>query len=128
MDLWDYRNGNRNEVFDWSCELSATDRAALNQKLDMLERLDFNQAISLKLLAGPIRHSGHILKLRAHGDKALRPLLCRGPHVPLREYTLLCGAEERDSKLHPQGAVDKAIENRNRVREDKERRVKHERA
>jgi hypothetical protein len=30
--------------------------------------------------------------------------------------------------LHPQGAVDKAIENRNRVREDKERRVKHERA
>lgn len=127
MDLWDFINGKRNEFREWACELSVTDRAALNQKLDMLERLDFEQAISLKLLAGPIQHSGHILKLRAHGDKALRPLLCRGPHVPLREYTLLHGAEERDNRLHPQDVVNKAIENRKRVGEDKDRRVKHER-
>jgi hypothetical protein len=128
VELWDFNNGTRNEILEWTRKLSAVDRAALNQKLDMLQRLDFELAISLKLLAGPIPHSGHILKLRAHGDKALRPLLCRGPHVPLREYTLLRGAEERDSKLQPDGVVDKAIENRNHVGKDKRNRVKHERA
>ncbi len=128
MELWDFRNGDRNEIFAWAQRLSKRDRAALNQKLDLLERLDFEQAIGLKLLAGPIQHSGHILKLRASGDHALRPLLCRGPHVPLHEYTLLKGAKELDRKLEPPGVLDTAIENRSHVRKDKERRVKHERA
>jgi hypothetical protein len=111
----------------WAKDLSKRDQAALNQKLDLLEVLEFKQAIGLKLLVGPISKSGHILKLRARADKALRPLLCKGPHSPNSEYTLLVGADERDSQLHPAGALEKAQTNRQIVLEDAGRRVKHER-
>jgi hypothetical protein len=120
--------GDRNEILRWARDLSVRDRAALNQKLDMLEKLDYKQAIQLKLLAGPIHRSYHILKLRATGDSAMRPLLCRGPQAPLREYTLLRGATERDSKLEPPNCLEKAIENRVHVAADHTKRVEHERA
>ena len=125
--MWDFKGRSRNEILAWAQELSHRDRAALNQKLDFLEKLDFDQALSLKLLAGPVRGSGHILKLRAAADSALRPLLCRGPQAPFREYTLLKGAVERDWKLHPAGALERAIENRKIIQEDESRRTKHER-
>ena len=128
MELWDFKNGDRNEISAWAQNLSLRDRAALNQKLDLLERLDFEQAIGLKLLSGPINYSKHILKLRVMADSALRPLLCRGPIIPLSEYTLLAGAEERGWKLHPKTALDKAIRNRDRVTKDVTQRIKHERA
>jgi len=128
VDLWDYMNGKRNEILQWAQSLSVRDRAALNQKLDMLARLDFDQARQLQLLAGPIKKSGHILKLRVMGQSAMRPLLCRGPHAPRTEYTLLKGAAERDSVLHPPGALEKAMENREIVEQDKTKRVSHERA
>jgi hypothetical protein len=128
VELWDFKNGDRNEIAHWAKHLSGRDRAALNQKLDLLERLDFHQAIGLKLLAGPIKKTKHILKLRVTAEKAMRPLLCRGPIVPLGEYTLLAAAEERDWKLHPPGALDKAMDNRESVSKDATLRIRHERA
>jgi hypothetical protein len=129
MELWDYRNGQRNEILAWSKTLSSRDRAALNQKLDILERIDFDLAHGLKLLAGPVQKTGHVMKLRASGDTALRPLLCRGPAAPLGEYTLLRGAHERDRRFVPRNALDEARRNRERVRESPEDwRVQHERA
>jgi len=112
MELWDYKNGNRNEIHAWAKALSSRDRAALNQKLDILERIDFELAHGLKLLAGPIQKSGHVLKLRASGDTALSPLLCRGPNAPLGEYTLLQGAQIRDGQFCPKSAVEDARRNR----------------
>lgn len=129
MELWDYKSGDRNEILAWARKLSSRDRAALNQKLDMLERIDFDLAHGLKLLAGPIQKSGHVLKLRASGDTALRPLLCRGPHAPLREYTLLRGALEKGGRFEPRTAVDEARRNREMICESPaDRRIQHERA
>jgi hypothetical protein len=48
--------------------------------------------------------------------------------MPLGEYTLLAAAETRDWKLHPSGALDRAIQNREKVLHDITLRVKHERA
>jgi len=127
MKLWDFKDGSRNEILEWARHLSPRDRAALNQKLDLLERLDFTQAIGLKLLARPESKSQHILKLRVMCDTAMRPLLCRGPQFPLREYTLLKGASERDSRLHPPGVVETASRHRGLVENDETKRIGHER-
>jgi hypothetical protein len=115
MDLWDFHSRGRNEILLWSKDLSKRDRAALNQKLDLLSKLDFELAQGLKLLAGPIRKTRHVLKLRVFGDTALRPLLCRGPDSPYSEYTLLRGAKETDRGFVPQNAVEVATQNRRLV-------------
>lgn len=129
MRLWDYRNGERNEILLWTRKLSSRDRAALNQKLDILERIDFDLAHGLKLLAGPIHKTGHVLKLRASADTALRPLLCRGPQAPLSEYTLLRGAQEKDGRFEPRTAVEEARRNWQMVYDSPEAwRIHHERA
>lgn len=129
MKLWDYKNGDKNEILVWTRKLSSRDRAALNQKLDVLERIDFELAHGLKLLAGPIQKSGHVLKLRASADTFLRPLLCRGPLAPLSEYTLLRGALEKDGRFEPKTAVEEASRNREMVcGSPDDRRTHHERA
>jgi hypothetical protein len=75
----------------------------LNQKIDMLERS--GAELGPMLLAGPVksRKKGkvvpHIYKLRLNGDRALRPLLCKGPIDMDREFTLLLGAIEINSVL-----------------------------
>jgi hypothetical protein len=75
----------------------------LNQKIDMLERNGHN--LPPNLLAGPIKSKrnkklvSHIYKLRLNGDRALRPLLCKGPIEMDREYTMLLGAIEVNSVL-----------------------------
>jgi hypothetical protein len=56
----------------------------------------------------------------------LRPMLCRGPIDPDREYTLLLGAIEKGGRL-PKGAPQQAEENRLTVLNDSSRRVEHER-
>lgn len=66
-----------------------------NQKLDML--VVAGPALPPKLLAGPIYK--HIYKLIVHGDRMLRPFLCKGPFNTDTEYTLLLGAIEANGKL-----------------------------
>jgi len=67
----------------------------LNQKLDMLAIV--GPSLPPKLLAGPIHK--HIYKLIIHGDRMLRPMLCKGPVDMEAEYTLLLGAIEIGGKL-----------------------------
>jgi hypothetical protein len=111
--LWDFQSERgENQILRWvrRQRLTVRDRALLNQKLDRLVQIDFDLAISTKLLAGPIR--GNIYKLIIHGDVMLRPLLCRGPIELEGEYTLLLGAVERDWELAPANAVATAAANR----------------
>src|SRR5579864_856010 len=75
--------------------LSKRDLGQLALKLDMLALV--GPGLPPKLLAGPIHK--HIYKLIIHGDRMLRPFLCRGPFDMDREFTLLLGAIEANGKL-----------------------------
>jgi len=132
--LWDYLRGpGRNELQAWANQekLGLRERAQLNQKLDMLERVGFDTACSLKFLAGASGDHNHIFKLIVKSERMLRPMLCRGPVDPRGEATLLCGAVEKDSKLHPSTAADQAERHRQRLvsgpEPESEKRVAHER-
>lgn len=96
--------------------------ARLNQKLDLLRAS--GPDLPPSLLAGPI--DTHIYKLRVKAPRMqLRPLLCRGPLNMRAEFTLLFGAIERNNKLIPKNAIDKAIENRQILIQDNTRRRPH---
>jgi hypothetical protein len=77
--------------------------AKLNQKMDMLVTTE--PGLAPKLLAGPIKskkypkQQSHIYKLIIHGDRMLRPMLCRGPIDTDKEYTMLLGAIEKNNVL-----------------------------
>ena len=131
--LWDYlRNPTRNEMREWASKekLGVQERAQLNQKLDMLERVGFDKAYNLGFLAGTTGGFNHIFKLRVRSQRMLRPMLCRGPVDPHGEVTLLCGAIEKDFKLDPPDATGRAEEHRRVLLDDQsggKRRVAHER-
>lgn len=61
--------------------------------------------VSTGLLAGPIaskkepRMQSHIYKLVIHGQRMLRPMLCRGPVNTDAEFTMLIGAIEKGGVL-----------------------------
>jgi len=76
-------------------KLSRRDLGQLNQKLDML--VVAGPSLPPKLLAGPIYK--HVYKLIVHGERMLRPFLCKGPFNMDTEYTLLLGAIEANGKL-----------------------------
>ena len=127
--LWDFCSlAGRNLLRDWAEgeNLSARDRAVLDQKLDRLSQIDFGLARGTNLLHGPVNKKLHIYKIRAMGDKAMRPLLCRGPLAVEEEYTLLEGALERDGKWDPRDAPDRAAANWDVCRKPGRRTV-HER-
>lgn len=67
----------------------------------------------------------HIYKLRMNGDRALRPLLCKGPIDMDREHTLLLGAIEVNSVLDTDAEDAEAI--RSAILADEKRRMPHER-
>lgn len=104
-------------------KLSTKDRAKLNQRLDRLAQVEFEQAISTKLLNGPLRKE--IYKVKAHGQIMMRPLLCRGPFQKEAEYTLLVGAIEKNWKLEPSTCLGDAEDNRRTLLADKNRREAH---
>jgi hypothetical protein len=101
----------------------------LNQKIDMLEIN--GPGLPPQLLAGPIKSKrkpkmvSHIYKLRLNGDRALRPMLCKGPIEMEREFTMLIGAIEVG------GVLDKDAEEAEIIRSaiiaDKDLRKPHER-
>jgi len=135
MMIWDFLSPpprRENLIQRWAREdrLTVRDRARLNQKLDRLQQLEFDLAIHLHLLAGPVRKQRHIYKLVVYGDVMLRPMLCRGPlpeemHLA---YTLLLGAVEVGNRLQPDNAPAVAEERRQAVLEKpRERRQLHER-
>ena len=97
-DLYDFTNQRGGSLLqEWIEQerLSRRDVGQLHQKLDML--VVAGPSLPPKLLAGPIYK--HIYKLIIHGDRMLRPFLCKGPFNMETEFTLLLGAIEADRKL-----------------------------
>jgi len=128
--LWDYVHGpGRNEIQVWAKKqkLGVRERAQLNQKIDMLERVGFDVAYHLEFLAGTSGEFNHVFKLVVKSQRMLRPMLCRGPADPHREVTFLCGAIEKDFSLLPANAAEQAEERRQRLIAGLGRRIAHER-
>lgn len=122
--LWDFTNARRESVVkEWLTKERISRRAIgqLNQKLDLLAIN--GPSLPPKLLAGPIY--GHIYKLIIHGDRMLRPMLCKGPLNMEKEYTLLLGAIEANWKLDHDPVEAEA--NRQILIADPKRRRGHER-
>jgi hypothetical protein len=116
--LWDFLDArDRNVMKDWAkdSKLGVQERAQLNQKLDLVERLGFEKALQHKYLAGTSGDFNHIFKVIVKSQRMLRPMLCRGPFEIHEEITLLCGAIEKDFKLHPAHAADDAESRRARL-------------
>lgn len=105
----------------WRSTLTTRSMAQLDSKLHMLEISGPN--LGPKLLAGPIKKTGHIYKLKIHADVMLRPMLCRGPFEMDTEFTLLTGAKEIQGKLIPGPEV--ALANRAILLADSRRRKPH---
>jgi hypothetical protein len=83
--------------------ISERDRGQLVAKMDMLAL--YGHELPPGLLAGPIKSKrnrklqSHTYKLVIHGDKMLRPFLCKGPIDMEGEYTMLLGAIEVNFQL-----------------------------
>jgi hypothetical protein len=114
-------------IEEWAGPLSRRDRAALIQRLIQLMQMDRQVALDVHLIAGPLRGGGNLYKLKAKGDCQLRPHLCTGPKNHADEYTLLCGAVEKDGKLEPRNVQDRAVHNRGQLTPERnyDRRVEH---
>lgn len=125
-ELYDFAD-TRNEsvIATWisDCRLQRRDVGQLNQKLDMLRTN--GPALHPRLLAGPINRQAHIYKLIIHGQRMLRPMLCKGPFNMEEEYTLLLGAIETNFRLTPDPSA--ATQNRNVLLADRNRRIPNER-
>ena len=115
----------RNVMSVWATDsgLTKRDRGALNQKLDMLEMNGF--VLHPHLLAGPISKQKHIYKMVIHGQRMLRPMLCKGPFDMDSEFTLLLGAIEINFKLDHDPS--EATTNRCVLLDNPKRRKSHER-
>ncbi len=98
--------GNQSTIGLWldANAITDRDRGQLVQKMDMLAI--HGPDLPPGLLAGPIKSKrnrkmqSHIYKMRINGDKALRPMLCKGPIAMDTEYTMLIGAIEINSVLN----------------------------
>jgi hypothetical protein len=118
-------NKGRDVMQEWATDqgLTKRDRAQLNQKIDMLQLNGFD--LHPRLLAGPINKQKHIYKLIVHGQRMLRPMLCKGPFDMDSEFTFLLGAIEINFKLNHDPAT--ASQNRETLISNPTRRTAHER-
>lgn len=122
--LFDYTDKNgKNDIKTWTLELEKSQRAKLNAKLDMLALQ--GHELFPQVLTGT--DTPGILKLRVKGNVQLRPMLCQGPINHENEFTLLIGAIERDFRLIPEKADEKANERKTILIENPNRRCPHER-
>jgi len=110
-------------------KIAKRDIGQLNQKIDMLEQ--HGPDLPPKLLAGPIKSKrnkklvSHIYKLIIHGDRMLRPMLCKGPIDLPTEFTMLLGAIEVGGVLDTDSADAETV--RLNIIADKNLRKEHER-
>jgi hypothetical protein len=123
--VFDYRDERGcNAVKAWLESLQKPELTRLNKRIDLLQQIGDELCPGL---AGPLKESRHLYKIRINGDVAARLLLCKGPVNMGAEYTLLYGVVERDYKL-PFGAIEKAERFREQIiANSKDRRCKHER-
>lgn len=137
--LYDYVEANgQNPITGWINGLPKKYRARVNAKLGMLALYGDE---TLPGFVTSAVGSGSVKEVVINGDLALRLLLCRGPLDMGRngtngntgkkspwvapEYTLLCGAEERDSRYVPRDAVMQAEGRRQVILNNPDRRVPH---
>jgi hypothetical protein len=105
---------------DWYGRLQRRVQAKLDAKIDMLAQ--HGEILNPSVLSPtPVRG---IMELCVTGRVTLRPMVCRGPVRPREEYTLLCGAVERDSKYVPRNAAEIAERYRDEIKADPGRRRK----
>ncbi len=124
FDLYDYlAHNSTNDFKEWTNSLEKRDRAKLNAKLDMLEKN--GPDLFPHVLTGT--NTPGIQKLRVKGKVHLRPMLCAGPLAPGKEFTLLVGAKEVQSKLVPKDADQIADNRKKEIVINPARRIKHER-
>jgi hypothetical protein len=122
--LFDYTGSNgKNDIKEWTLDLEKIQRGKLNAKLDQLQRV--GPDLFPHVLTGT--DTPGILKIRVKGNVQLRPMLCQGPIHHECEYTLLIGAVERGSCLIPDKADEKALERKETIINDPNRRCPHER-
>lgn len=95
--------------------------AAFQEKIDTLEQS------GPEMVPGFISETSvakDIYKMKIKGNKGLkqlRPMCCRGPFGE-KEYTVLVGAIEKDNKLIPSNAKERAQANLSALKEDPTRR------
>lgn len=127
--IYEYRvpGKDRSTIGDWLIErsISERDRGQLLLKMDMLAL--YGSDLPPGLLAGPIKSKrnkklqSHTYKLIVHGDKMLRPMLCKGPLDMDSEYTMLLGAIEVNFELDED--VEDAEKRRAEIIVDPTRRI-----
>ena len=131
-DVFDAVDGNGTSLLaSWLRKERITKRdiGQLNQKIDLLGSA--GPSLPPKLLAGPIKSKknkklvSHIYKLIIHGDRMLRPFLCKGPIHMDCEYTMLIGAIEVGNVLDTDAAEGEAV--RKKIIADPKLRKTHER-
>ena len=122
--IYDYRDHRlENVVNSWLRGLQKPERIRMQKRIDLLRD---NGHELCPGLAGPLKESRHLYKIRVNGRVAPRLLLCKGPINMQTEYTLLLGAFETDDEL-PSGTVEAAEQNRLEIIADQERRCPHAR-
>jgi len=116
-----------NVIRDWLEEerVPVAQIAAFQDKIDTLEERG-PEMVPGFISDTPVAKDIYKMKIKGNkGMKQLRPMCCRGPFGP-REYTILCGAVEKDNRLIPVDAKKRAQDNLKVLRADATRRV-HER-
>lgn len=101
--IYEYNEDGESTIKRWlrNENITQRDRGQLTQKMDMLATM----GLEAPQLAGPIsskrnrKMQSHIYKLIVHGQRMLRPMLCKGPIKMDEEFTFLIGALEKGNIL-----------------------------
>jgi|SRR3989304_7091169 len=122
--LYDYvDNRGNNTIKDWILNLQKPERGRLDLKLALLEKHGLNLGTGL-LTESKL---SHIKEIKINGRVALRLMVCKGPIENDKEFTLLFGAIEKDRKLIPNDAVQRAeIRRQEIIANPSSRRCLHE--
>jgi hypothetical protein len=128
--IYEYLEDGRSAIHKWLKEENITerDRGQLVAKMDMLAKDGTD--LWPGLLAGPIASKkqpkklkpSHIYKLVVHGQRMLRPLLCRGPVDMNGEFTFLIGAIEKGNVLNAD-AIDAELRRQEVIADPEHTRV-----
>jgi hypothetical protein len=96
-------------------------RVALKVRLQMLEQVDRNQAVG-SLIFKTDTEGIYYAKIR--GNVALRPRLCLGPVNADSEVTFLQRATEKNFKVFPKDACQRALSRMREVQVDDSKRLR----